>query len=140
MQQKETEKQTVLQVKERANTQGNEDKRKREQNSYHNWFLVHSGMKKDAQLLLSHSQSKETMENNLNNKSEDYEEELCDYDIWFKKHSGLLEEEIKRAEKNFEIYTSICKKYYPFIIRPVNNLGKNHCNKHLNDEFFLLYL
>ena len=38
-------------------------------------------MKKDAQLLPSHSQSKEIMENKLNNKSEDYEEELYDYDI-----------------------------------------------------------
>ena len=96
-------------------------------------------MKKDAQFLPSQSQSKETMENNLNNKSEDYEEDFYDYDIWFKKHSGLLEEEIKRAEKNFEIYTSICKKYYPFIIRPVNNLGKSLCNKHLKMMNFFCF-
>lgn len=48
-----------------------------------------------------------------------------------KAYRFIITEEIKRAEKNFEIYTSICKKYYPFIIRPVNNLGKNLYNKHL---------
>lgn len=53
-------------------------------------FLIHSGMKKDAQFFPSHSQSEETMEKNLDNKSENYEEDLCDYDIWFKKHTGLL--------------------------------------------------
>ena len=46
MQQKQTEKQAVHQVEERANSQGNEDKRKMEQNSYHNWFFGSFGNEK----------------------------------------------------------------------------------------------
>jgi hypothetical protein len=100
-------------------------------NSYHDWFLIHSGFKttikpvvKNGSVIPTGPQVEENSYD-TNNENSNY-----DYEIWFKKHSGLLEKELEKVEETFLIYTSLCKYYYPLIIRPIHNLRTNTCNKH----------
>ena len=58
---------------------------------------------------------------------------------------GEEAEEIKRkrkeAKESCNIYTKICKKYYPLVINPFDKSMENICNTHSNIiSFFLLYM
>ena len=107
----------------------NESKRKKELIKYHNWFLIHSGMKKDIKSKIEESLlSMNSQIDDTSSKTKEKEEEkeigenlyekyfyrICDYkpletkkdyydyEAWFKKHSGLLEKELKKEEKEKE--------------------------------------
>ena len=109
-------------------------------NIYHDWFLIHSGFQtkikpvvKNGFVIPTGPQVEENYYDTTNERSN------YDYDFWFKKHSGFLEKELEKVEETFSIYTSLCKYYYPLIIRPVHNLRTNTCNTHSkNLSFFCL--
>ena len=100
--------------------------------NYENWFLIHSGMKKQNDLEISINKNKSSqygewhLKKNVVGNSEEKnnlpDRTIFDYSIWFDRHS--TKSEIKEI-----IYTSICKKYYPLILTQVYENIANICIK-----------
>ena len=121
-------------------------------NLYEKWFYRNCDNNNTPELHIIKSQDY-TPKNDLlyenriieNNDNEPYviKKNILDYAAWFQRHSssGNFEkskeekeekEERKKieTEEDFHIYTSICKKYYPFIINPVHKPQNNICKNH----------
>ena len=106
----------IQEVKSDAN------KRKEE---YHNWFLIHSGIKQPSnpKKEFKNVKTEEIINENYNNELAMTKTDINDYASWYQRQCIKRE----REEGNFELYISICKKYYPLAINPINKRKENAC-------------
>ena len=154
-------------VKNRKEKEYKEQKEE-EWNLYEKWFYRNcdSNNKVNIDIIISRDYDSKsppqyedkTLINNDNNPYV-YKKGNFDYAEWFKRHSfqkdsvkygnsyicnleETKEEEEKQrieSEENFQVYTTFCKKYYPFIIKPINKTKKNICGDHFKIfSFFCL--
>ena len=106
-------------------------------NKYHDWFLTHSRKE------VSNQQRQGKFETKIIKEPSNVQIVIEDYATWFQNHcvkkaennimnadntneNKLVElnEKISK-EKFYDIYTPICKKYYPLILNPVEQKDKN---------------
>lgn len=101
--------------------------------NYENWFLIHSGMKKEEDLEKSEVNRNKSpkydecplKKNEIGNSEEKNnlpDRTILDYSVWFDRHST-------KSEIREIIYTSICKKYYPLILTQAYKNMENICIK-----------
>ena len=114
----------------------------RRKEEYHNWFLIHSGIKANQirKEVLSNIEKSEEEFDEYNNELSKVKIDINDYSAWFEKHSvkavntklGKSKEEIFN-----ELYTFICKKNYPLVLKPIHKMKDNICVNHF--KIFKIY-